>query len=281
MSYMHIENLYKNTDILLFKECYAMEKIHGTSAHVSFKNDEVKFFSGGCDFLNFVSLFNKEELTEKFKTSIFKPESEVIVYGEAYGGKLQGMRETYGDKLKFVAFEVKIDDYWLNVPKAEEFVKNLNLDFVSYKKISTDIEILNQERDSDSVQAIKNGCGSGHVREGIVLRPLEELIKNNGSRIIAKHKGAKFSETTTPREIGQKTEQLIEAEKIAGEWVTSERLKHVLDSSGLELKVENIGKLIVVMTEDIIREAGSEILPSAQATREIGKATALLVKKSI
>jgi hypothetical protein len=29
MGYLHIDNLYKNVDILLFKECYAMEKIHG------------------------------------------------------------------------------------------------------------------------------------------------------------------------------------------------------------------------------------------------------------
>jgi hypothetical protein len=32
MAYLHIENLYKARDIMLFRECYAMEKIHGTSA---------------------------------------------------------------------------------------------------------------------------------------------------------------------------------------------------------------------------------------------------------
>ena len=51
MGYLHIDNLYKNQDILMFKECYAMEKIHGTSAHVSFKavpdqQATVGFFSG-------------------------------------------------------------------------------------------------------------------------------------------------------------------------------------------------------------------------------------------
>jgi intein/homing endonuclease len=29
MGYQHIENLYKNQTIFLFKECYALEKIHG------------------------------------------------------------------------------------------------------------------------------------------------------------------------------------------------------------------------------------------------------------
>ena len=29
MGYQHIDNLYKNQSILMFRECYALEKIHG------------------------------------------------------------------------------------------------------------------------------------------------------------------------------------------------------------------------------------------------------------
>lgn len=29
MGYMHINNLYKNQEILMFKECFALEKVHG------------------------------------------------------------------------------------------------------------------------------------------------------------------------------------------------------------------------------------------------------------
>ena len=58
MSYLHIDNLYKAQEILLFKECYAMEKIHGTSAHISFNSGNVKFFSGGCKHGEFIKLLN-------------------------------------------------------------------------------------------------------------------------------------------------------------------------------------------------------------------------------
>ena len=58
MAYLHIDNLYKNQDILLFKECYALEKIHGTSAHISFDGSEVKYFSGGEKYEKFVADFN-------------------------------------------------------------------------------------------------------------------------------------------------------------------------------------------------------------------------------
>src|SRR3990167_11482310 len=47
MSYMHIENLYKAQDILAFKRCFALEKIHGTSAHVAWRDGSVVLSSGG------------------------------------------------------------------------------------------------------------------------------------------------------------------------------------------------------------------------------------------
>lgn len=34
MGYMHIDNLYKDARVLSFKHVYALEKIHGTSAHI-------------------------------------------------------------------------------------------------------------------------------------------------------------------------------------------------------------------------------------------------------
>ena len=57
MGYLHIRNLYQDQDILLFKECYALEKIHGTSAHIAW-DGELKFFAGGCNHDRFCALFN-------------------------------------------------------------------------------------------------------------------------------------------------------------------------------------------------------------------------------
>ena len=47
MGYRHIENLYKSQTILQFRECWALEKIHGTSAHVRWSDGKVWFHSGG------------------------------------------------------------------------------------------------------------------------------------------------------------------------------------------------------------------------------------------
>jgi hypothetical protein len=277
MGYMHIDNLYKAQDIMMFRECYALEKIHGTSAHIGWKCVEKKvyFFSGGESHEKFSALFDVEKLEEQFKGM-----PDTVVYGEAYGGKCQGMSGTYGKELKFVVFDVKINEMWLAVPNAEDFAVNtLGLEFVDYVKIPTELAAMDGERDKPSVQAVRNGIEEPRKREGVVLRPLVELTKNNGDRIIVKHKGDDFKETKTKREMDpEKLKVLEDAKEVADEWVTPMRINHVLD------KIENpamekMREIIAAMTEDVKREGEGEIVWSPAVEKAIGKATALGVKE--
>lgn len=280
MGYMHIDNLYKNTEILLFKECYALEKIHGSSAHLQWKDDKIIFFSGGEKHETFKKIFDEEFLTNKFK-ELFEGINTTI-FGEVYGGKCQGMSETYGKEMKFIVFDVKVGNNWLDVPNAEDVAKKLNLEFVDYVKVATDLELLNAERDKDSTQAIRNGCGEGKLREGVVLRPLIEVTKNNGDRIIVKHKRDEFLETKTKREVNPEQLKILEdAKAIAEEWVTPMRLNHVLDKLGNPTEIEKTGKVIKAMIEDVTREAKGEIKESKQTMQFIGKKTAELYKGRI
>lgn len=293
MSYLHIKNLYACQDILLFRECYALEKIRGTSAHVSFKlanviplcdidkplEATVGFFSGE-QYDNFVQLFDQKVLLERFLATGI---ANLTVYGEAYGGKCQGMSKTYGKDLKFVAFDVKVGEYcWLSVPDAEQLAVSLGFEFVHYVKIPTTLEALNDERCEPSVQAVRNGMGEGHMREGIVLRPLVELKKNNGERIISKHKRDEFRETETVRKVSPDRLQVMsDAKKIAEEWVTPMRLQHVLDKLPQGINVEQTRDVIFAMLEDVEREATGEITMSPNAKKAIGSRTATMFKQRI
>ncbi len=291
MGYLHIGNLYKERDILLFKECFALEKIHGTSAHVSFETittfefgkDEpvssrvdLHFFNGGENRERFLALFNQEELKSKF--SALQIKNKMTVYGEAYGGKQQGMSHTYGKELKFVAFDVQIGESWLDVPRADAIVKGLGLEFVHYAKVPATIEALDVERDAPSIQAVRNGIVESKPREGIVIRPLLEVVKNNGARIIAKHKGEAFQETNKARKVldPAQLEVLTQADAIATEWVTPMRLAHILGKRE-NVQVEQTGEIIGEMREDIKREAAGEIVWSDLVGKAIGKATAKLL----
>jgi hypothetical protein len=282
MGYLHIENLYRPTAqiILLFKECYAMEKVHGTSAHISWKNNQVTFFSGGESPTNFRSLFDEQALFNDF-TILGHP--DVTIYGEAYGGKQQGMRHTYGDKLCFIVFDIKIGDIWLTVPNMADVAAKFGLEVVPWLKVSTDLASLDLERDRPSEVAIRRGIAVPKAREGVVLRPLAEFIASNGSRVIAKHKCSEFSETKTPRPIvdPSKLSILNDAQSIADEWVTPMRLEHILQKLPSDVGMEATPKVINAMIEDVFREAKGEIIESKEAKAAIGKVTAKLFKAHV
>lgn len=278
MGYLHITNLYRPEaqDILLYKEVYALEKLHGTSTHIGWKDNQIRFFSGGIKHENFIKLFNEADLITKFK-SIGLP--EVIVYGEGYGGKEQGMRATYGDNLKFIAFDVKVGDKWLTVPEAEDFVVNkLGLEFVYYEKVSTKLSDLDAQRDAPSVQAKRNGILEPKMREGIVIRPLIELNDSRGNRVIVKHKRDEFKETKTPRVVNpEDLKVLVGANKIAEEWVTPMRLEHILGKME-SYDITKMPEIIKAMLEDVYREGAGEFIDSKDVRKSIGSMTVKLFK---
>jgi len=277
MGYLHIDNLYKNQTILAEKECYALEKIHGTSAHVAFDGTSLRFFSGGEKHEAFVSLFDESVLIEKFLSLSGDFPGTLTVYGEAYGGKQQGMRETYGPTLKFVAFEVKQADKWLPVPVAAAICSCLGIEFVYYEKIPTDLRVIDAHRDMDSTQAIRNGIGPGKMREGVVLKPIEEKVDHRGNRVIAKHKRDEFRETKSPRVVTEVPTEIIDAQKAADEWVTEMRLTHVLDKIPGH-SIQQMTTIIAAMVEDVLREGAGEVVDTPALRKALSRKTAVTYK---
>lgn len=283
MGYLHIDNLYKNQAVLLFRECYALEKVHGTSAHVRWSSGKLTLHAGGESHDKFKALFDETALADAFQKL---GQDEVIVYGEAYGGKQQGMRHTYGDALRFIAFDVKIGESWLNVPSMDRVATGLGFEVVPWRKLSTDIAILDAERDLPSEVSVRRGIAERREREGVILRPLVEMTTNNGERVIAKHKGDKFRETSKPRPVvdSDKLAVLTTAQAIADEWVTPERLRHVLakiETDGKTVDMSATPTVIVAMAEDVYREGSGEIVESKEARTAIGTATAKLLKREL
>lgn len=277
MSYLHINNLYKDQDILMFKECYALEKIHGRSAHVKYVAEQpLEFFAGGISQVNYEKLFDHEQLMASFQGL---EGTNCTVYGEVYGGSTQKMSDVYGTQIRFVAFDVFINDVWLSVPQAEDVCRQLNIEFIPYERVSTDIEALNAQRDKPSVQAARIGMGTDKETEGVVLRPLIELTKNNGQRIICKHKKEKWRETATVREVDAGQLAVLEnAGQIALEWVTPIRMEHVLDKiPGHSIKQMQV--IIRAMLEDVQRESEGEVVWSPEVEKAITKTTVILYKQ--
>lgn len=271
MGYMHIENLYKSPEFLA---CFALEKIHGTSAHVGYRAGSLALFAGGVSHAAFAALFDGPALAAAFAAR-FAPERKVVVYGEAFGGKCQGMSETYGKELRFLAFDVQIDEVWLDVKAAAGLVAELGLGFVPYEGGPLTLEFLDAQRDRPSLVS----PFPGKIREGIVVRPVRELMHKDGRRVIAKHKRDEFRETHTVRSSDPAALAVLsDATAIAEEWVTPMRLEHVLQRVPFAGDADILA-VIIAMQEDVQREGAGEIAWSKPALAAVGRATVALLRR--
>jgi len=273
LSYRHIGNLYQNQTILQFKRCFWTEKVHGTSASLSWNSGTLKYSPGGCKYDTFVAIFNHEALVAAF-TEL--GHDEVVVYGEQYGGKQQGMSKTYGPDPKFIVFEVQVGEFWLDVPKAANVAEKLGLEFVPWGEIPAEMADIDAARDADSEVAVRRGMGPGHKREGVVLRPITEWIHQSGhGPIRVKHKREDFQETRTKRVVGDPL-AVQAGEAAALEWVTDERMRHVCDHVAAVLGrppvMENVRDVIAAMIEDVLREGAEEVTDDRPTRKAIGTA---------
>ena len=275
MSYAKIHNLYdpRGQEILKDAECYALEKVQGTSAHLTWKNGRITYSSGGADASEFRALFDDAALTEAFRG--LSGDAGATVYGEAYGGTQQGQAWRYGPSLRFVAFEVQAKGGFRPVPVAQGIVVALGLEFVPWKRVTTDLASLDAERDAPSLVARCRGMGV-QPREGVVLRPLAERFVNN-ERAIAKHKRKEERETATYREVNAADAVVYEnARAVADEWVTAERMRHVAArvsvNLGRALNVRDTPTVIAAMVEDVLIEGASEVPDTAEVRKELARA---------
>lgn len=272
MGYLHIDNLYKAPEIL---ECYALEKIHGTSAHLKFHDGKLTFFAGGESHDRFVSLFDADALLATFAAK-FTAADTITLYGEAFGGKQQGMSATYGTVLRFMVFDVLLNDQWMDVASAAAVAEEFGLRFVPYERGPISLDWLDSQRDRDSLVAVE----PGKRREGIVIRPIREMTRKDGKRFIYKHKRDEFRETATPREVDpSKVAVIAEASAIADEWVTPMRLSHVLQRVPYN-DDRDIITIIRAMQEDVHRESEGEIVWTKEAASAIGKSTVKLLREN-
>lgn len=280
MGYMKIENLYKNQEVLKYDPLWVMEKIHGTSTHIHWDLAGVSYFHGGASKDGFKAIFNHELLKHKF--AMHFPSSTITIYGEGYGGKVQKMTHVYGKELRFIAFDVKVNGEWKDLPIAHNICEVLGLDFVPYKLVPPTLEVLNELRDAPSVLSSRLGISNNGMREGIVIKPFHETVNEHGNRVIAKHKQQWASENKSTREVDPTKKTLYKnAVDIANEWVVPMRLIHVLDKIGNPIDITATRKVVEAVIDDVIAEAGDEVENTAINRREIGKLAARLYKEYI
>lgn len=169
------------------------EKLDGTNIRAMYDGERITF-GGKTDnasipakLLNNLNAFFLP-LKDKFK-EIFKTEEGIVcnvcLYGEGIGLGIQSGGNYSADQ-KFVLFDIKIGEWWLQRKDVEDIANKLGLEVAP---------IIGTGTLADATALAKLGIKSTYGNfqaEGIVARPIIELFTHGGHRIITKIKCKDF-----------------------------------------------------------------------------------------
>jgi len=165
------------------------EKIDGTNIRVMWDGEKVTF-NGKTDnaqipgdLVNYlIKKYNEDMFYNIFGTQLMN----VCIYGEGYGAGIQKVGKLYRPDKAFVAFDIMIDDIWLEQHNVEDIAVKLETDFVP---------TLGEGTLYDAIEHTKKGFKStwgDFEAEGLVCRPDCVLLRRTGDRIITKIKHEDF-----------------------------------------------------------------------------------------
>ena len=111
----------------------------------------------------------------------------MVLYGEGYGGKIQKAGATYGPEQRFVLFDVKCGDLWLEREDVQDIGAALGIDVVPVVGSGTLHDMV------DLVEAGITSTWGDFQAEGVIARPTTELRNRRGERVITKLKCRDFA----------------------------------------------------------------------------------------
>ena len=173
------------------------EKLDGTCIRIIYDSNRITF-GGKTDNASIPSKLLNNLITQFYPLeSIFKEmftpketdelnESNVCLYGEGVGAKIQSGGGNYSADQKFILFDIKIGNWWLKRKDVEDIANKLNLEIVP---------IIGEGTLGEAIVLAKTGIKSTYgdfKAEGIVARPKVELFTRGGHRIITKIKSRDF-----------------------------------------------------------------------------------------
>ena len=189
-----IEGDYRNETVKFLKDAtwQFTEKIDGTNIRIMWDGHKITY--GGrteranipAHLLNkLLELFGNEE-TEQLFEQLFG-EKEVILFGEGYGVKIQGVGGLYRSDVSFILFDVMINGNYQSRECVEMTAKQFNLEIVP---------IIFEGTLDEGVAYVKtkpmSTIGAAPM-EGLVARPKVELKDRCGNRLIVKIKVRDFT----------------------------------------------------------------------------------------
>lgn len=188
-----LEGTYRNETIEFLKDLtwQFTEKIDGTNIRIIWNGHKVEF-RGRTDraqitsaLLNrLIELFGGEVNEQIFEQNF--GDKQVMLVGEGYGAKIQGVGGLYRPDQDFILFDVMIGENYQSRETVNEVAKMFNLDVVPIVLEGT------IQQGIDFVKAKPKSTIGTAPMEGLVGRPTVELQDRCGNRAIIKIKVSDF-----------------------------------------------------------------------------------------
>ena len=180
-----IEGDYSKFEFMTIKKWNITEKIDGTNIRVIYKNGFVSF-AGRTDNAQ-IPPHLYESLQRTFTLQIMNElfsDTDVVLFGEGYGPKIQKGGGLYRDDAGFILFDAYVDGWWLLRDSIEDISSKIGIDCVPL------IGTMNVDEVVTYVQSKPNSLISKKTKmmEGIVARSHPLLLFRNGDPLMWKLK---------------------------------------------------------------------------------------------
>jgi len=166
------------------------EKVDGTNIRVMWNHETKELRFGGKTDKAQIPTFLFAKLQDTFSDDVmeeFFSENSVCLYGEGYGAKIQKGGGNYiSNGVDFILFDIRIGNWWLKRQDIEEIADKLEIKVVP---------IIGEGTLQDFVKKVSQGFMSqwgNFFAEGIVAKPMVDLLARNGERILTKLKHKDF-----------------------------------------------------------------------------------------
>lgn len=286
--YSSIENSYRLKTVRMIQEQFpghkfvVQEKIHGSNFAIYTDGENVKFSKRSGFLKEGESFFSYETLDLKGLTNSLNSMFEYLkkshtdlqqlsIHGEIFGGsyphedveKVPGATRVqkevlYSPRVEFMAFDIKVNDEFVSMDVFSQLCGNFNIPHIPFLFSGTLEECLEYSNAFQTTIPELLGLPAieDNICEGTVVKPLQTLRFNCGSRVVLKNKNEKFSEK------GQKSkvktaeplpQDVLDMMSKASAYVTENRLRNVLSHVG-EVKQNEFGKVLGLMSKDTIED---------------------------
>ena len=193
--YTDMDNLRKHPSKLDGLEVVVTEKIHGCNSRIGLIKEDGKWrevygshysFCPGTETRYYFPFTKPEVKTLLYSLlEVLNPKHSIVIYGEMFGGSIQGEMQykvpkgsiQYGYKI----FDIKVDDKYIDFTQLEELVPTDLLVPIINRGAFTYSELVKMAEGKTLINE------AGHIREGIVVKPVKELHDPKLGRVIFKY----------------------------------------------------------------------------------------------